>query len=205
MMVPVAFPVGGNVHQQRLAAVRGNSLQESVGETLTVGQQTLECHRLRNGAVVKEQGDGSSRRQPRQVGRHGVNVAAVDIQPLAAVYPFYPFGLVRRQDRKKNAVLGQDVQRFQVHGGFRQPHALGPALEPMLEIIDPPEDLRAFVPRVGQRQDHVVVSLGQGRAVSGETLPALAVGGQNGLIDVGAELRSSQDSRVGPKLKLILA
>ncbi len=81
-----------------------------------------------------------------------------------------------------------DVQGLQVHRGLRQPHAFRLAAEAMLEIPETPDHLGDFVAPGGQRHDHVAVGLGQGRAVTGETLPALAVRFQDGGVDIGRVL-----------------
>jgi hypothetical protein len=39
-------------------------------------------------------------------------------------------------------------------------HSLRKPTETVFEILDAPTDLRAFIPRVGERHDHVVVRLG---------------------------------------------
>jgi hypothetical protein len=55
----------------------------------------------------------------------------------------------------------------------------------VLEVADSPHDLGVLVAAVGQRHDHVVVNLGDGGAVSGKALLALAVGFENGPIGFG--------------------
>ncbi len=73
-------------------------------------------------------------------------------------------------------MLGQDFQRLQIDGGLRKPHALRIAPKTVLEIANAPADLRDPIARVGQRQDHMVVTLCDGGAVSGKTFAAFEVG-----------------------------
>ena len=83
--------------------------------------------------------------------------------------------LVRRQDREEDAGLRQQLQRFGVHGRFRQPHAFRPASKAMLEIRHAPHDLRTLVARRRQRHDDVVVHLGHRRAVTAKKLTAFHI------------------------------
>ncbi len=89
-------------------------------------------------------------------------------------------------------------------GGLGQPHAFRQASKAGFEVADAPAHLRFLVTAVGQRHDDVVIGLSDGRAVSGETLLAGTVGFENRRVDARG-LVSIQESRVGPKLKLILA
>ena len=95
-------------------------------------------------------------------------------------------GLVRAEDREADAGLGQDFQGLQIHRGFRQPHAFRLSAKAPLEIAHAPEHLGALVAAVRQRQDHVVVGLRHGGAVSGEVRAALAVGVEDGVVDLRA-------------------
>ena len=81
----------------------------------------------------------------------------------------------------------------------------GLAAEAGFKIADAPNDLGDFVAAAGQGHDDVVVALGQRRAVAGKSLPAGLVRVHDGLVNVRALFPSSRTSRVGPKLKLILA
>ena len=49
----------------------------------------------------------------------------------------------------------------------------------------PHDDLGFLVRAVGKRHDDVIVDLGQRRAVAVELVPALAVGIEHALVDVG--------------------
>jgi hypothetical protein len=63
-------------------------------------------------------------------------------------------------------VLCHDFKGFYVHCGFREPHALRPALKAVFEIENTPNDLSFFVATVGKWHDHVVVRLGDGRSMA---------------------------------------
>src|SRR6267142_6605605 len=84
MMMTVGFAIGCDVHELRPVAVLRKSTQQSLRELLAILQQALEGHSLRDGPVVKEQINGSSRRQPAAIGASRVNVCAVDVFPFAA-------------------------------------------------------------------------------------------------------------------------
>jgi hypothetical protein len=87
---------------------------------------------------------------------------------------------------------------------FRQPHALRHASEAAAEVGDAPADLGDAVAGGGERHDDVVVDLRHCRAVAGEALLAALVG-----VDDRHRARersvASQESSVGPKLKLMRA
>ena len=54
-----------------------------------------------------------------------------------------------------------------------------------MEIADTPEDLGMAVALVGEREDHVIVGLGDSRTMAGEAGLALGIGVEDGLIDGG--------------------
>ena len=97
--------------------------------------------------------------------------------------------LMGSQNGKADSQFGHDFQGLQVHRSFRQPHPLRRPLEAMLKVPDSPEHLSVLIPAVGQGHNHVVVSLGQGRAVPGEVFLALTVGRQDGLINLWSLVR----------------
>ena len=84
--------------------------------------------------------------------------------------------------------------------GFRQPHGRGRAPEPVFEVLEAPDDLGFPVPGVGQGQDGMIVSLGQGVAVP-QGRQTLGVGLQDPGIGVRRLLEQPADEG-GPKLKL---
>jgi hypothetical protein len=90
---------------------------------------------------------------------------------------------VRRKDDEFESFGCEQLQRFHVDRGLRQPHALGPALEPMLEVGDAPADLRDAVTPVRERHDDVVVDLRHGRSVTAEALLAVRIGVENHAIN----------------------
>ncbi len=81
-------------------------------------------------------------------------------------------------------MLRQDVQRPQVDGGFRKPHAFRIAPEMKAKVLDAPNHLRLLVAVVRERHDHVVVALRQRRSMPGKTLRAYLIGLQNSLVGV---------------------
>ena len=81
-------------------------------------------------------------------------------------------------------MLRQKIQRFEIHRGFRQPHAFRFAAETEAKVLQPPIDLGSLIARVGQRHDHMAVALRHGRSVPGEPLCADLIGGQDVAIRV---------------------
>src|SRR2546423_14582567 len=65
----------------------------------------------------------------------------------------------------------------------------------MFEIADSPQDLGAPVALVGQRQNHVIVGLGQRRAVAAEALAAFGIRRQDGGIGLGLLLLQPGEQR----------
>ena len=169
----------------------GERAHQPVGQVLAAVEQALERDRLRDRAVVEEDRDLAARRQPYGIGHRRVDPPVDDVDPGPVVAgglvvdPAHAPGLVRREDGEANPVLGQQIERLQVHCGLGQPHALGLAAEAMREVLDPPDYLGGPVAQAGQRHDQVVVRLGDRRAVAGVARPALAVGRQNGLVGFG--------------------
>ena len=97
-------------------------------------------------------------------------------------------GLVGSEDGEVDPQLRQNFQGLQVHRRLREPHALRLPAEAVLEVSQAPVSLGVLVPAAGQGEDHVVVSLGQGRAVAGEFFLALLVRSQDGPVDLGGVL-----------------
>ena len=108
----------------------------------------------------------------------------VDFLPRLGADPADPPGLVGRQDRELHARIREHPERLVVDGGLRQPHTLGVASESLLEILSSPQHLRHLVAPRGQRQDHVIVDLGDGVAVTAVGLCAATVGLEDALVDV---------------------
>ena len=192
----VAFAVCRNVHEARAGIVFREAGQKPVGEILAIVEQALKGHGAGYGAVVEKRLDGLARRQGNHIGPAGVDVPFPRLPPLAVRQGAHALGLTRGQEDKDNAKFGQHLQRFKVHSRFRQPHPFWLALEAVFEVFDSPKNLRVFVAPIGQGQDHVVIRLGQGRAMAGEGLQALPVGLQDGLVGIrGVVLNPGQQRR----------
>ena len=100
------------------------------------------------------------------------------------------------QNRESHPGLGEDLERLVVDGGLRQPHTLGLAPESFAEIFLPPPDLRDLVAPGGQRQDHVIVGLGDRVAVAATRVSAPAVGLKDVAVGVGrVALEPGKESR----------
>ncbi len=72
-----------------------------------------------------------------------------------------------------------------------------------IKILNAPFNLGVLVAWMGQRHDHVIVSLGHGNAVVGKIRSALQIRRQNGLINIRGFF-SSQLSNVGPNSNLFI-
>ena len=107
--------------------------------------------------------------------------------------------LRRREDHVAHAGPRQERQGRGVHGRLGQPHGFGVPAEAVLELAEAPVDLGLAVPRRCQRQDHVVVRLGDGVAVVEPRLTG-AVGGTQGLDDGGRLLGHPGQER-GPHVE----
>ncbi len=151
-----------------------------------------------DGAVVEEERDRPARRQPAKVGHPRVDPPPADVLPFAAPDVPDAAGLVGRENREQDAVLGHDVERLEVDGRLREPHPFGLSAEPRLEIRHAPDDLGPLVAAPGQRHDEVVVGLGHGAPVAAEAGAALLVRVEDGLVDLGARLlHPGQERRPG--------
>ena len=185
VVVAVGLAVRGDAYDLRPVAVVAERSHEPVAKGLAALQHVAEGHVLGDGAVVEKDREITPVRQAHEVGRGGVHMGVGNVPPVAAalVQAAHARGLARGQDREADAGVGQDAERFQVHGGLGQPHALGVAAEAGAEIRHAPFDLGDLVAPVGQRHDHVAVGLGQGRAVAVETLHGEPVRVHDGLVE----------------------
>src|SRR5262249_31004608 len=113
----------------------------------------------------------------------GVNTAAFDVTPLTSRPPRLT-SLVWRQDRVLDAMFSENFECLDVDSGLGQPHPLAVTSEAALEVPNSRDDLCCFIALIGQRHNHVVVALGDGVAVAGETLLALPVGLQDRLVNI---------------------
>ena len=94
-----------------------------------------------------------------------------DVLPWArTIQRSHPGGLVWREDREPDPVLGEQLEREQVRRRLTEPHPLGFASEAMLEVTQAPPDLCAAIALVSERHDEVVVHLRDRRAMAPEAL-----------------------------------
>ncbi len=161
-MMAVGLAVGGNVHQLRPVALVREAALKARGKILAAIQQMLKSHGLRNRPVIKKEVDLCSRRQFGEIGACGIDAAAVNVFPASPADLAHPSGLIRRQHREFDSVLGQGLKGLNIYCRLRQPHAFRQASKAVLKIMDAPLHLRMFVAGISQGQDHVVISLGHG-------------------------------------------
>ena len=171
----------------RPGAVGNESADQAISQVLAVTQQAIEGHAAGNGAVVEEDAQGAAGWQTHQVGHARIDGTTAQVAPGASTSGQRTDspGLVRGQNGEVQALFGQGFESVQIDGGFGEPHALRETAETALEIADAPDDLGGAIAAVGQGQNHVVVDLGQSRAMAGKTKPAFAIGGQDGGVGLG--------------------
>jgi hypothetical protein len=80
---------------------------------------------------------------------------------------------------KRTPLGGEHVERLVVGGRLGEPQPLGVAAEAAAELGEPPAHLGDLVAAAEQREDGVVVRVGEGGAVAGAALRR-AVGGEHG-------------------------
>ena len=161
------------------------TLLQPLDQLLAAGEPLAEGDASRDRAVVEEDRDLPPVAQIHFVRKRRIEAGVAGVLPFAAGRP-HPQGLVRGEHREVQALVGQRAQRREVHGGLRQPHALGGPAEPAAKIVQPPPDLRPAVAVVRQREDCVRVRLRDGVAVPAAP-HALGVG----LQDAPVHLRSA--------------
>src|ERR1700733_9661585 len=115
-----------------------------------------------------------------------IDAAAAYVFPLGALCSSNSLRLARRKNRELDPVLRQHLESFGIDRGFRQPHSFRLAAKARLEIANTPLYLRDFVSPVGQRQNHVVVTLRNRRAVSRKAFLTQLVGLKNRFINLAA-------------------
>src|SRR5438093_116616 len=145
MMVAISFTVGCDVNDLRPPPAVGKSGDEPFSEIFAALQQALECDRLRDRTVVKENGNSLARTQLHLVGHRWIHAPAARLAPRTATNPARALGLVGRKNGKSNSETGEDVEDFHVDCGFGQPHAFGFAAESKFEMTDSPQNLRVLV------------------------------------------------------------
>ncbi len=111
VVVPVIFAVGGDVHKLRALLIRERA-DEPSGEVIAVFQNILERYGIGYRAVIKEDVNQTARGKVDQVGPGSIDTAATNAFPARSADAARPPGLVRRQDSKSDAELGQDIQRL---------------------------------------------------------------------------------------------
>ena len=111
-------------------------------------------------------------------------MAAIDIFRIALTGFANTTGLKWGEDSEFDTEFRQDFQCRRIRGGFREPHPFRGASEPVFEITDAPKHLCVFITWTGERENHVVIDLCQGRAVPGIILLTQFVRGDNCLVDV---------------------
>lgn len=204
VIVAVALPVRGDVRELRPGALGAENLVQPVGERVPTPEQVFEGNGLGDRSMVKEGGNGSPRKQPDGVGRRRIDPFPGYIPPLCVPQISDSAGLPRCQNGEADSIRGEDRKGLQINSRLGQPHALGRPAEPVGEVSDAPYDLGVLVSCRRQRQDQMVICLGQSQAVAGETPLPLPVGLAASLGDLRA-CDSSQERSVGPKSKLIPA
>src|SRR5580658_2635958 len=138
MVVAIAFAVGRNVDDLRPLSSVGEAAHQSVGESLSVIQQSFERHALRDGTIVKKQVNFLFRGQVRAVGSRRINFRATYVFVFGAVLGSKALGLSRRENRELNSAFGQHFESLCVYGSFRKPHSFGTASEAAFKICNPP-------------------------------------------------------------------
>ncbi len=160
---------------------------------LAVVQHALKRYGAGDRTIVEEKVNVLPRGQAVTVNHGRVNGTVAEILPIATADLPSAAGLVRGKNGELDALLGQDLQSGDVHGGLREPHPFRPPSKSVFKVANPPEYLRVFVALVRQGHDHVVVRLGKGGTVPGKVLGALGIG--------VAERRDRRPDRLTPSRK----
>src|SRR5579872_2527892 len=82
VMVAIGFAIGSDIGQLRPFAVVGEAPNQALRKVLASVENILKGHRMRDGAIVEEQGDISARREIRKVSPGGIDAASANILPL---------------------------------------------------------------------------------------------------------------------------
>ena len=138
VMMAVAFAIGGDMDELRPLTVLVEGADEPIDQVFTAGQQAFESDAAGNRAIVKEQRDGPAGGQTLLIRLGWIYLSAAYVAPGASGDAPNASGLVGRKDRETNPELRQDFQCLEIHRGFRQPHALGRALEAPLKVAHTP-------------------------------------------------------------------
>src|ERR1700688_4096865 len=159
MMVSIGLSIRRNVRKLRPVSAIRKSGQQAIRKLLSIVQKALECHALRDGAIVEEHTDRLTRWQPHQISAARIDPIAGHVFPRSAAFPSHAFCLSRGEDCERDAVLGQNFQTLGIYRRLWEPHSFRMPSEPLLEVGNSPFHLRYFIPSICERQDHMVVTL----------------------------------------------
>ena len=157
VMMPVTLSVGRR-HKQAVLALRRGA-HGGVFEKVAVVQQPAEGDALRQSGVIENYRDRAAGGQFTAVRARDVEVRPSRGQYGAAVDD-HRLALVRGEYRKLHAAGRKRLQRGNIDGRLRQPHALWRAPETVFEILGSPDRLRQPVTLRGERHYYMVVGLG---------------------------------------------
>src|SRR6185312_2677403 len=155
MVVAVTFAVGGNMDElPPMIVLVGKAIKKPLDEAVAIVEQSFESNGARERAVVEEDRDGAATAKTDQIRPGGVNGGFRSLGPpaiaaslvvlvlkghlTAAVQGANARALVRREDDETDALLGKQLKRERINGGFGQPHALGHSLKAALEVGNAP-------------------------------------------------------------------
>jgi hypothetical protein len=184
MVMAVGFAVGGDMNKLIFRSIIDERIDETMGEAFTFDEKTFEGDSLRDRSVVEEDDNLAVAWQAHEVGYLRIDAAAVHILPIAALEGADSFSLEGGEDGEFDAESSEGVEGGQIGCGFGEPHSFGKTVETRLEIADAPEDLGLFVALVGEREDRVIIGLGDGGTMTGEAGLALEIGIEDRLVDI---------------------
>ena len=180
------LPVGRDGHESSVRVV-GQRAPEPVREARPVAEElVVERGRPRQLAVERADGDRPTRREPDRVGDERVDPGD-GRPPRDAARRTGPRDLVLADDGEADPGRGERLERGDVDGRLREPHAPGVAAESTAEVGDPPPDERLAVARRREREDRVRVRLGDRVPVS-VAAHRRRVRGADRIVDVGCML-----------------
>src|SRR5690242_3784803 len=145
VVMSVTLAIGGDMHELRPIARVGETSCQTIRELLSAVQQLLKCDRLRNRSVVEEDCDAAPIAQAHKVRPARVNLGSACIAVSTCADSAEAPCLVRGQNCELDSELGHDVERLQIDGSLRQPHAFRFSLKARLEIANAPVDLRIAI------------------------------------------------------------
>ena len=176
-VVTVTFAIGTDAYQLRILAFFVPGVLDTAAECFCAAEQVFEAYRRRKPRVVEENVQVAvanenavlvARVDAIRASRVDVGVATTG--PLRVAKFAELVGLCRRKDGELDPRLDEFHHRFEVDGGFGEPHGFGHASEVEFEVFDAPTDLSLLVLLRGERHDDVVVDLGDCVAVAFQSL-----------------------------------